>query len=40
VVDLLRNETPVYFTWFDYSPTNRFGAVETSREPIGEQEGM
>jgi hypothetical protein len=40
VVDLLRNETPVYFTWFDYSPTNRFGAIETSREPIGEQEGM
>src|SRR5262245_62593896 len=25
VVDVLRNEKPVYFTWFDYSLTSRFG---------------
>jgi hypothetical protein len=41
VIDLLRNEEPVYFTWFDYSanvPGRLFGALETSREPIGEHE--
>ncbi len=38
VVDVLRNEKPVYFTWFDYRPVRCFGAVETSREPIGEAE--
>lgn len=36
VVDLLRNEKPVYFTWFDYLPVRCFGAVETAREPAGE----
>jgi hypothetical protein len=36
VVDLLRNEKPVYFVWYDYRPTRCFGAVSTSREPIGE----
>lgn len=41
MVDLLRNETPVYFTWFDYSaqvPGRIFGVVGTSREPVGEAE--
>jgi hypothetical protein len=41
MVDLLRNETPVYFTWFDYSaqvPGRIFGMVGTSREPVGEAE--
>jgi len=39
-VDMLRNEKPAYFTWFDYSPTNCFGAVETGREPVGEAERL
>jgi hypothetical protein len=43
-VDLLRNEKPVYFTWFDYSatvPGRMFGIVGTSpTEPVGEQEGV
>lgn len=42
-VDLLRNEKPLYFTWFDYSatvPGRLFGAVGTSTEPVGEQEGI
>ena len=38
VVDLLRNEKPLYFTWYDYMPTRCFGAIGTSREPIGEAE--
>lgn len=38
IVDLLRNESPVYFRWFDYSRTRRFGTVETNREPVGESE--
>jgi hypothetical protein len=41
MVDLLRNETPVYFKWFDYSaqvPGRIFGIVGTSREPVGEAE--
>lgn len=38
VVDILRNEKPVFFTWFDYRPTRCFGAVSTSREPAGEGE--
>ena len=41
MVDLLRNETPVYFSWFDYSaqvPGRIFGAVGTSTEPVGEAE--
>ncbi len=37
VVDLLRNEQPVFFTWHD-EPGRCFGAVGTSREPIGEGE--
>lgn len=37
-VDVLRNEKPVYFTWFDYRPARCFGAVGTSREPVGEGE--
>jgi hypothetical protein len=40
VVDVLRNEKPVYFTWFDYTPIRCFGTVGTSLEPIGEQEGV
>jgi hypothetical protein len=38
MVDILRNEEPVFFTWFDYRPTRCFGAVGTSREPVGEME--
>jgi hypothetical protein len=41
VVDVLRNEKPMYFTWFDYSaqvPGRIFGSIGTSREPVGEQE--
>ncbi len=38
VVDLLRNEKPLYFTWYDYLPVRCFGAVGTSREPVGEAE--
>ena len=38
VVDILRNEKPLYFTWFDYMPVRCFGAVGTSREPVGEAE--
>jgi hypothetical protein len=41
VVDVLRNEQPMYFTWFDYSaqvPGRMFGTIGTSREPVGEQE--
>jgi hypothetical protein len=37
-VDILRNEKPLYFTWYDYMPIRCFGAVGTSREPIGESE--
>jgi hypothetical protein len=43
IVDLLRNEKPLYFTWFDYSataPGRMFGNVGTSTEPVGEQEGI
>ena len=43
-VDLLRNEKPLYFTWFDYSataPGRLFGVVGTSAsEPVGEEEGV
>ena len=38
VVDVLRNEKPLYFTWYDYLPARCFGAVGTSREPVGEAE--
>ncbi len=41
IVDLLRNETPAYFTWFDYSaqvPGRIFGIIGTSAEPVGEAE--
>jgi hypothetical protein len=39
MIDVLRNEKPLYFTWYDYMPVRCFGAVDTSREPIGEGEG-
>ncbi len=39
-VDILRNEKPTYFTWYDYSPVRCFGTVGTSREPAGEEEGV
>jgi hypothetical protein len=38
VIDILRNEKPLYFTWYDYMPVRCFGAIGTSREPIGETE--
>jgi hypothetical protein len=41
IVDVLRNEQPVYFTWFDYTaqvPGRLFGVVGTSSEPVGEAE--
>jgi len=43
IVDLLRNEKPAYLTWFDYSdtvPGRMFAELGTSREPIGESEGV
>jgi len=40
MVDILRNEHPLYFTWYDYMPVRCFGAVSTSREPIGEGERL
>ena len=40
IIDILRNEKPTYFTWFDYRPTRCFGAVSTSREPAGEGEAV
>ncbi|HTP64606.1 MAG TPA: hypothetical protein VMJ66_04370 [Geobacteraceae bacterium] len=40
IVDVLRNEKPVFFTWYDYMPVRCFGAVGTSREPVGEAEGV
>jgi len=36
IVDVLRNEKPLFFTWYDYLPLRCFGAIGTSREPIGE----
>ncbi|MDH4155046.1 MAG: hypothetical protein OEV01_14785 [Nitrospira sp.] len=36
VVDILRNEKPLYFTFFDYRPERLFGAIGTSRESVGE----
>jgi hypothetical protein len=36
LIDVLRNEKPVYFIWYDYMPARCFGAVDTSREPVGE----
>ena len=41
IVDVLRNEKPVYFTWVDHSaqvPGRIFATVGASREPVGEQE--
>jgi len=40
MVDVLRNEKPMYFTWYDYRPVRCFGGVGTSREPVGEHEGI
>jgi hypothetical protein len=37
VVDVLRNEKPLYLTWFD-NTTRRFASIGTSREPVGETE--
>jgi hypothetical protein len=36
VIDVLRNEKPLFFSWHDYLPERCFGAIGTSREPIGE----
>lgn len=38
IVDMLRNEKPVYFTFFDYRPANVLGSIGTAREPVGEAE--
>ena len=38
IVDVLRNENPLFLTWFDFSATRRFGTIGTSREPVGEAE--
>lgn len=38
IVDLLRNEKPVYFTFYDYRPVRLFGGLGTGREPVGELE--
>lgn len=36
IVDILRNEQPLYFTFFDYRPERVLGAIGSSREPVGE----
>jgi hypothetical protein len=36
IVDILRNESPVYFTWYDSLPVSCFGSVGTAREDVGE----
>jgi hypothetical protein len=36
VVEILRNEKPLYFIWHDDVPGRCHGAVGTSREPVGE----
>jgi hypothetical protein len=33
VIDLLRNEKPIYFS---YSNTSKLGYIRTGKEPIGE----
>lgn len=38
MVDILRNEKPLYFIWHDYMPVRCFGVVESARESIGESE--
>lgn len=41
IIDVLRNEKPVYFTFYDYrdySPVRMFGGIGTAREPVGEAE--
>ena len=38
IVDILRNESPIYFRWVG-SETEGQAAVTTSSEPIGEEEG-
>ena len=38
IMDVLRNEKPVYFTFYDYRPMRLFGAIGTAREPVGEAE--
>ena len=35
VLDVLRNESPVYFSW---NATNCLGSITTSSEPVGEEE--
>lgn len=35
ILDVLRNETPVYF---NYDDTNNAAQIYTSREPVGEEE--
>ena len=37
-VDVLRNEKPVYFTFYDYRPVRLWGAIGTALEPVGEAE--
>jgi hypothetical protein len=38
MVDLLRNEKPVYFVLYDFRPVRLFGSISISPEPIGEGE--
>lgn len=39
VIDLLRNEKPIYFCWVDStSTTTAYGYVGTDQEPVGEEE--
>ena len=35
MIDMLRNEKPIYFTWDDSSQTAR---ISTDEEPVGEEE--
>jgi len=35
VIDLLRNEKPVYFTW---DPSSKMARITSDEEPVGEEE--
>jgi hypothetical protein len=39
VIDILRNEKPIYLSWYDVTPP--YGTIGTSAgEPVGEGEGV
>ena len=41
ILDLLRNEKPVFFQWMDLGgPAQTWGFVSSFSEPVGEHEGI